>query len=174
MIYVKVETQRVYSHGADGMPKIEKIEQTFNETFEFPKFLKYLPYQGYLVDRLKVTRVFDSEKEYDTAKWQKMLADVVVQMNVPEKNIHDKYEEEKQRNDELQKRLEALEAMLKEAPEKEEETAEKPETPENKQDEKPKKPLTRGELSRMYLDRFGQKPHHLWTVDKLKEKLGIN
>ena len=172
-MYVKVETQRVYSHGADGMPKIEKIVQTFSETFEFPKFLKYLPFQGYLVDRLKVTRVFDAEKEYDTAKWQKMLADVVATMNVPEKTIHDKYEDEKLRNDELQKRLEALESMLKDEPEKEEEP-EAPETEEGEQEVKEVKSPTVAQLKRMYMEKFGQRPHHLWNSAKLKDKLGIN
>jgi predicted choloylglycine hydrolase len=231
MIYVKVETQKVYSYGSDGMPKIEKIEQTFSETFEFPKFLKYLPFQGYLVDRLKVLVVWDQEKDavpltkeqfakfaagkesfagytlLDSAKWQKMLADVVASMNVQEKTIHDKYEEKQQQyeaqkklNDELMERIALIEAkmfphhkdnimqvykqkqgmsdieseLFKELSIGEAPKTETPETEEGEQEVKEAKGPTVIQLKKMYMEKFGQRPHHLWNSAKLKEKLGIN
>ena len=112
MKYIKIETQRVYSHGTDGMPKIEKIVVTLQDGFEFNKFLKYFPLHGYLNDRLKVVKVFDKEKEYEVKEWQKKLDDAILKLTTPEKTLDEKYIEEKQRNDELMERLAALEAKL--------------------------------------------------------------
>lgn len=166
MMYVKINTERVYSHGTDGMPKIEKIVQTIEDGFPFQKFLKYLPFQGYINNKLKILRVFDSEKDYDVAKWQQMLDEVVNKMAVPEKTIDEKYEDEKQRNDELMERLAALEAKLN--PVTEPEFEEEPENePENVNPAEP----TEAQLRKEYEKKFKKKAHHLWSVETIKSKL---
>lgn len=170
MIYVKVETQRVYAHTDNGMPKIETIVQTFQDGFNFDKFLKYLPYQAY--QSVKINSVLEKNgndaKEIDPSKWVEKLNGVLAKMNMPEETLQEKLQKEKQRNDELLQRLERLEASLK---------------PEIKTDElKPVQQKVESDeendelesLKQQYIEKFGKNPHHLWKVETLKEKLNAD
>lgn len=169
MKYIKVHTERVYSHSTDGMALIETNVQTFEDGFEFEKFLKYLPFQGYLNRKLKVVRVFDKEQEYDVEKWQEMLKAVVTKIITPEKSLDEKYEDEKQRNNELQERLDALEAMIKGA-ETKQGKVEVPVT-ETSVTETPETEPTEAQLRKAYEKKFKKKAHHLWSAETIKNKL---
>ena len=149
MITIYVETQRVYSHGSDNMPKIEKILIAREDGLNYEKFLKYLPQQGYLVDRLKVKKATRLENgvEYpieDTSKWEKMLDEVI-----HPKTVKTELEAQVERNDELQKRLELLESKI---------------GTNDKDDEVE-------ELKKDYIEKFNKKPFHSWGKEKLIEKL---
>lgn len=74
MIYVTIKTERVYGHDGDGMPKIETINQTLSE-FGFEKFLKLLPHQGYIKDRLKVVKAVHegTNESADTTVFEERL-----------------------------------------------------------------------------------------------------
>jgi hypothetical protein len=116
MITIFVETQRIYAHDGNGMPKIEKIEQSFSEVV-FGKFLKYLPFQHYLTEKLRVTRVEDwvnskFVQTLDKEPYQKQLLEVVATIGKTEPTVVDQLESEKKRNDELMERLAVLEARL--------------------------------------------------------------
>lgn len=171
MIYVKVETQRVYSHSENGMPKIEKIVQTFQDGMNFDKFLKYLPYQMYKSVKIHSVLEIDGQEknEIDKDPWIAKLEAVLSKMNQPEESLQDKYEKEKLRNDELLARLERLEANLKveQKPDELEKVDEKEIEEEPDVDEFE-------ELKKQYFDKFGKNPHHLWKVETLKEKLNAN
>jgi len=158
MITVVVETQRVYSHGTDGMPKVEKIQQKMSAGAEFDKFLKYLPYQGYIRDKTKVVKATEKGEEVDKAPFQERLSEVMKKLNTPEETIHDKYAKEKQRNDELMERITALEAKF-----------EKPK--ENLKEFNPFDGLSKKELQEAYQEKFDKKPFHGWNKDELIEKL---
>jgi len=162
MITVVVETQRVYSHGNDGMPKVEKIQQKFQDGANFDKFLKYLPLQGYLNDKLRIVKVVEDGKEIDKEPYSNRLREVVRKLNIPEETIQDKYKKEKERNDELMERLAMLEAKVNN-PEHEPETEKvKESTFDN---------LTKAELSEHYKEKFGKNPFPGWKKDELIEKL---
>jgi len=178
MIHVKVHTERVYSHGTDGMPKIEAYSQTLESTFEFPKFLKYLPFQNYLNEKLKVERVFettkDGHKDLPIDAYQKMLEDVIKTFTTPEKTIHDKYEDEKLRNEDLMNRLAALEAKMSEKDELKSTGDEKMIEFVNNQmpiETKVPQQLDEAALRAKYFKQEGKKAHHLWSAETIAKKL---
>lgn len=116
MIYIHVETKRVYSHGTDGMAKIETIVQKFEDGRNWQTFLKYLPYQGYLKGGVKVINVINIKGEVieqlNVKEWQNQLNEVLLTLDVTPLSVEEKYEAEKKRNDELMERMASLEAKL--------------------------------------------------------------
>jgi len=174
MIVIFVETQKIYSYEGDGMPKIEKIEQSFSEV-EFIKFLKYLPFQNYLNNKLKVTKVEDWDRDvkkasFPTFEYEARLKQVVAKLSTTEPTVHDQLEAEKKRNDELMKRLEALEAKIPEQKVKlvvTEEVAVEEVKDENLEPSSGELETLRAE----YTKKHGKKPFHKWDVEILKSKI---
>lgn len=162
MITVVVETQKVYSHGTDGMPKVEKIQQKFREGANFNKFLKYLPFQGYINDKIRIVKAVDGENEVDKTPYEQKLKEVLIKLNTPEETIQDKYEKEKQRNDELSERLAALEAKFSQP---------KQELEKEKIEESTFEDLTKAELTELYKEKFGKNPFSGWKKEELMNKL---
>ena len=163
MITVVVETQRVYSHGDDGMPKVEIIQQKLEKGANFNKFLKYLPFQRYLTDKLKIVEAVQRKDgeliEVDKAPFEKQLNEVVAKLNVKEETIHDKYAKEKQRNDELMERIASLEAKFNN------------EQKEDLKEVNPFEDATKEELTKAYKVKFGKQPYNGWKKDVLIKRL---
>ncbi len=173
MITVTVETQRVYSHDEKGMAKIETIPQKLKEGANFNKFLKYLPAQGYIkVKILKATDVKDGKVvEVDKSPYEKMLNEVISKKNTPEETIQDKYNKEKERNDELLARLAALESRVGNEPKQELEKEKIEAGQEEKVQSIDFENATKAELSEVYKQKFGKKPFAGWKKEEIIEKL---
>lgn len=163
MIYVTIKTKRVYGHGTDGMPKFEVIDITLEDGAQLTKFLKYLPYKQYITDDLRIVKVVSGGKEIDKSKWENILEKAISAQPKPISKLDEAekhLKEEKLRNDELLKRIEALEN--------------KGTVDEIKQIGTPKigtPVVLMEELTEMYIAKFGRKPHYKWDEERLKEKL---
>lgn len=144
------------------MPKFETINTTLQDGAQFDKFLKYLPFQNFIKDDLEIVEVFESKGkeivQLDKKEWVEKLKSAISGIGEVEQTLADKYEEEKQRNDELQERLEKLEKLLNQPKE----------LPKIKADVKS------DELEgarRLYSEKTGKKPYHGWDVETLKQKI---
>lgn len=153
MIHVTIKTKRVYSHDGNGMPKFETVDTTLEDGAEFSNFLKYLPMKNFISDELKIVSVMEDGKEIEKSKWEKMLIDIVQNIDKVEPTIDEKYESEKRRNDELEARLQELEKMIPKKAEL------KPE----------RNDLT--ELKKRYTEKTGKKPYHGWDAETLNQKI---
>ncbi len=165
MITVVVETQKVYSHSNDGMPKVEVLSQKLRDGANFDKFLKYLPFQGFIRDKVKILKVVEKKdgkiSEIDKTPWVERVKEVVNKMNQPKETIYDKYEKEKQRNDELSDRLAALEAKIGNSGKE----------PKEETKDSNFESLTKTELVELYKEKFDKNPFHGWKKEELIEKL---
>lgn len=107
---IYVQTKRVVSHNNDQTPIYEEIVQKLDEN-SFKKFIKYLPYQNYV--SAIVNKVIDINKNGEIKKLNeiKVYQELVNQSKLDKKGKtpQELYEEEKKRNDNLEKRLQELE-----------------------------------------------------------------
>lgn len=128
---IVVNTKKVVSHDSKGMPVVEEIEQAISPELTFMKFCKYLPNQQYV--EAKVVRVLESKevevkledgkkvgkiesKEVDEIEKFQAMIDTTLE---PKEEVKDyKVVAEKQAKllEEMQARLEALEAKKEEKP----------------------------------------------------------
>lgn len=159
MIHVTIKTKKVYSHDSSGMPKFETISTTLEDGAQYGKFIKYLPYQNFIPNDLEIVKVTKDGKEIDKSKWEAILKETVNQMTKVEPSLGEKYEAEKQRNDDLQSRLEMLEKMLNKPKEIE------PIEPEVSQTE------TIDTVRDQYFEKVGKKAYHGWDIETLKQKM---
>lgn len=163
MVNIRIKTKRVYSHGTDGMPKFEVINIALEDGAQFEKFLKYLPYKGYILDDLKVVEATANGEKIDTLKWQKRIDAKISEMGTVEETLHDKYEKEKRRNDDLESRLKELENLMsgevKQLPKIEAKVESTEETDEI------------SELREAYKEKYGKRPYNGWDIETLKLKL---
>ncbi len=172
MILIFTNTERVYGHGVDNMPKIEKITQVHEDGANFKTFLKFLPFQGYVLNKVKVLRAIRKEKdaEYpieDISKWVEMLEQAKT-TNAVNVNKMSKLEEEMERNDKLTEKVQLLEKSLEDLKLR---VGTGIKAPTNIIDAHEKKPSKA--MKEEYFRLFGKRVFGGWTAEEVQDKINL-
>jgi len=174
MMNIKVHTEKVSGHKDNGMPVIEKIDIDFCSEANYEKFLKYLPYQRYILEKLRIIEVTENDVRLHVGEWEKRLSNRISEIDnpVPEKKTSNPESVDilVKENKELNERLEKLEKLLTQGkePNKEDSEAIKEAVKEEDDD------VSFEELKVRYIDKFNKKPYYGWDKSVLIQKLKEN
>lgn len=152
MKVVHLQVARVVSHDNDNLAIIERTIVKLMEGANFDKFVKYMPLKSYIGKETKVLKVFENDKECSIDEFElkvRNALDKKVQLNT---DLKVELEKERKRNDELEMRLNRLEANTPKEP-------------------APSKSLANETEVEIYERLFGEKPHHNMKLETIKLKI---